>query len=173
MLDKLKAIYFKASYYFNPEYQRLKDIVIDYIYFYCYEQIVPHYQTADGGEYIGFEKPENFEVKGVVNKVRDKDRVRILIEGSRIHTELADRFNNMNIKRPSNFYEILEKEIIKLKAGGYILEDLNVSGAYSLTQKGKNHYVSGNSLEDKFINKRNSFVSIFISLIALFISILL
>jgi len=165
--------------------ERLKDIIIDHIYHYCYNEIVRKIESDDVKLTLDVEsKIENDSVlksiyddiiksKGPIKMfydTRDKTHCKV-IEGNTVHKSFTDRLLAQSFKKSDKLNLYIEEALTYLIHRSYISRNQPIESEVTLTQKGINHYTSGGSFEDKYVKGRNAGIALIISIISIVIAI--
>lgn len=171
--------------------ERLKDIIIDSIFDYCENEIVKKHITKSA--YIETTEEIPFKENSILNIVlprmmkspdyrvyfdkRDKEFCAILSEdGNRIHEIFFRKLEYLGYKRNENLKKEVENIIGFLKIRSYISHDFSKKNELRLTDKGRNHYKTGESFEEIYVKgwvARRALLISGISIIIAIISVLL
>lgn len=166
------------------KFERLKDILIDHVYDYCYNEIV---QKMEGdGNSITYDSPSLLEDEATsrfVEKIknanhfrayyttRDKEFCQLITTPDYISPKLIAKVEISKIRSGRNFINKVAKAQDYLIARSYFSRNNPHPERIKLTEKGLRHYLDGKSFETDYLNSRNSNVAIVISIISIFIAL--
>ena len=165
--------------------ERLKDIIIDYIYHYCYNEVVKKIE----GKTIKITLPEGSSTQDdpvlkslidymmipptsvkMFHDVRNEAYCK-LIEGDVVHKSFMDNLLSQGYKKSDKLSSHIEGTLNFLVNRSYLSRNLPVKTEYKLTPKGINHYNTGRSFEDIYIKGRHAFLGLIISIISIVIAV--
>ena len=164
--------------------ERLKDIIIDHIYDYCYNEVVKKIKgdsaniTLDAHSKIEDDpllqsifdnliKPSK-SIKMVHDK-RNENYCKV-IEGNVVHKSFMDKLLSQGFNKSKKLNEQIETALNFLVYRSYLARNLPIQIEFTLTPKGINHYTSGRSFEELYIKERNTRIALTISIISIFIA---
>jgi hypothetical protein len=164
--------------------ERLKDIIIDQIYHYCYNEVVLKIEsdTLNVTLEAGNKLKDNPYIKELISKfIGSSDKAKMhydtrndtycnLIEGREPLKSFMDRLIVQGYKRSENLHNNIENAIQFLVYRSYLKRNYPKTTELALTQKGINHYTTGRSFEDLYINGRNTGIALIISIISIVIA---
>jgi hypothetical protein len=164
--------------------ERLKDIIIDHIYHYCYNEIVRKIK-GDNAQ-MTFDVESKIEDDSVLKKIYDEilkssSSIKMfydarnqsyckVVDGVIVQKSFMERLLAQGFKKSERLNLDIEEALTFLVHRSYITRNQPIENEVSLTQKGINHYTSGNSFEDKFIKGRNAKIALIISIISIAIA---
>jgi len=165
--------------------ERLKDIIIDHVYDYCFNEIVM--KIEGGGHKIelgGKSKIEDDpfmqdiheaikksgEYKAYYDK-RNKKYCKI-IEGEIVVKSFTDKLLYLGFEKSDTLHLEINEAIKFLKHRSYLSQNQPIDSEYSLTDKGLNHYLTGASFEDKYLQNQDSHQTRIISIVSLIVAIM-
>lgn len=166
------------------KFERLKDILIDHVYDYCYNEIV---QKMEGdGNSITYDSPSLLNEEPTARFVdqlknakhfrayyttRDTDFCQIITPPDFISPKLSNRFDQSKIRRGTNIIKKVDKAQSYLVARSYFSINNPHPDRIKLTEKGLRHYLDGASFEIEYLNRRNSNIAIVVSFISILIAL--
>ena len=163
--------------------ERLKDIIVDHVYDYCFNEVVM--KIEGGGHKIelgGKSKIEDDpfmqdiheaikksgEYKAYYDK-RNKKYCKI-IEGKNVFKSFTDKLLYLGFEKSDTLHVEINETIKFLIHRSYLSQNQPIDSEYSLTEKGLNHYLSGISFEDKFIQNQIATYTLIISIISIILA---
>lgn len=168
---------------FKTRNERLKDILIDFVYDHCYNEIV---QRMEGdGSSITYDDPSVLEepmtarfVEQLKNSkrfrayytTRDTEFCQILTDKKKLSLGLSKRLENSGFKIGIKLIKKIQSAQKELINKRYFVEGNPIKSRIKLTEKGLRHYLDGKSFEDQYINRRNSNIAIVISIFSIAIA---
>lgn len=170
---------------FRTKKERLKDLLIDHVYDYCYNEIV---QRIEGdGNSLTFDDPALLDLPETARFVeklrmakqyrayyttRDDEFCQIVPNKEDLSLRLTKRLKNSGFKSGKKMINQVLKAQNELISKSYFSEGNPIKSKIKLTEKGLRHYLDGKSFEDDYINRRNSNIAIVISVFSIIIAIL-
>lgn len=161
---------------------RLKDVIIDYVYYYCFDQKVLRIRTHSGDVFsydtreLAKNDPllEHFKgnVKRIGSETRNSEYCKILLGEPKVHEALTRRLLTLGFKKSKSLYKELEESIDYLVAGSYLVRDFDEPQKVKLSEKGLKHYKDGNSFEKSHVGSSNTNKALIISLCSIAIALL-
>lgn len=168
---------------FKTRSERVKDILIDFVYDHCYNEIV---QRMEGdGNSITYDDPSVLEEPGIARFVeqlisskqfrayyttRHTEFCQILPNNKELSQGLSERLNNSGFKVGNNLTKKVQRAQKELITKSYFIEGNPIKSKIKLTEKGLRHYLDGKSFENQYLNRRNSNIAIVISIISIVIA---
>jgi hypothetical protein len=167
--------------------ERLKDIIIDHIYHYCFNEIVKKIKgdsaniTLDVGSKLEDDQTLNdiyeklIKPSKSINFSYDTRNAThcIVIEGKNVQKTFMDKLLGLGFKKSNKLHYHIESSLKFLLNRSYISQNQPIKTQYSLTQKGLNHYSSGKSFEESYRKGRNAAFALIISIISITLAITL
>lgn len=142
--------------------ERLKDIIIDHINDYCYNEVVQKIEggtaslTLDAGSKIKddpvLQPFYDFKIKSqgpikMYFTVRNATHCQV-IEGNMILKSFSEKLLSQGFKKSDKLSTFIEDALKTLVHRSYLARNLPKKVEFALTHKGINHYTSGRSFED-------------------------
>lgn len=168
---------------FKRNFERLKDILIDQVYDYCYNDIV---QRLEGdGNSITYDDPSLLKdevtakfVEQIKNSrsvrayytTRDTNFCQLVTEHENIAPSLTKKLELSGIRNKKTITQVLKAQEF-LVSRSYFTRGNPKTNMVKLTEKGLRHYLDGKSFETEYINARNSNVALVISWISIVIAL--
>lgn len=171
--------------YSKKKKERIKDILIDHVYDFCYNEIVQ--RMEGGGHSLTFDNPTQLKdptTKAIVDLIKNSKNVKgyyttrdakfckIITSPNSLHSTLIDKLQKSNFSKGRG----LQKNIISaqdfLISRSYFVQGNPIKSEVKLTEKGIQHYLDGKSFEDNYINRRNSNIAIIISIGSIIIALI-
>jgi hypothetical protein len=171
--------------------ERLKDIVIDFIYDYCWNEVVKKVEAKN----LNVEFPDNYPIDKdeilkdiftgikksggakLYHATRDKEYCKVIRkDGKAVNSEFIKKLEFLGYKRNDQLEKEVNKTIEFLHIRSYLANNLPVKTEFKLTEKGLNHYRTGKSFEEIYIKgwvARRALLISGISIIIAIISVLL
>lgn len=165
--------------------ERLKDILIDHVYDYCYNQIV---QKIEGdGIKMTSEVPSllNEETdKIILDKLSKSKKIKmyyetrqtkycnIILTKDDLHKSLLEKLKQLGFSKGKNLKSRVVETHNLLLNRSYFAKNQPIENEVRLTEKGIKHYLDGKSFEDEYISRRNSNIAIVISISSIIIAII-
>lgn len=164
--------------------ERLKDIIIDQIYHYCYNEVVKKIEVGT----LKVELPAEGKLQdypnlpGLINLYADSGHGKMcydtrnepfcnLIEGSEPLLSLMETLKSQGYNQRNLHVIHIEKAIQFLVNRSYLRQNAPKKTELALTQKGINHYSTGRSFEETYIKGRNAAIALIISIISIVIAV--
>jgi hypothetical protein len=164
--------------------ERLKDIIIDHVYDYCFNEVVM--KIEGGGNKIELGRGskveddpfmqvihENIKKSGEYKAYYDKRNKKYckIIEGKNIFKSFTDKLVYLGFEKSDTLHLEINEAIQFLLHRSYLSHNQPIESEYSLTDKGLNHYLTGASFEDKYLQNQDSHQTRLISVISLVVAI--
>jgi len=155
--------------------ERLKDIIIDHIYSHCYDEIA---RTMEGEKpveqypgddpdlqriYDTFIKPSG-EVR-IFQDLRKATHCRIIIDRS-VESNLAEKLVSQGYPKNGRMLKKVEDALQYLITRSYLIKKYPANSEYTLTPKGIEHYSSGKSFEDAYLNGKYTIIALTFSIVS-------
>lgn len=161
--------------------ERLKDILIDQVFDYCFNEKVavmesngdkisaPSFDDIPKEERLLFS--QQFPRKRYYAN-RKVEYCQVIFKDQGVHPKLMEKLLFLGYEKGSKLQREIESANKFLIIRSYFSENNPNKNEVKLTQKGFQHYMDGKSFEDNFILRRNSNWAIFISIISLVLSMM-
>ena len=166
--------------------ERLKDIIIDHIYHYCYNEIVKKIKGDSAS--ITLDSSSRLDDDPVLKSIyenmiktsksfsfsyatRDVTYCKV-IEGEVVLKSFMDKLRSSGFKKGPRLHIHIKKALDFLLHRSYILQNQPIDTEYALTQKGLNHYDEGKSFEESYLQGRNARTALIISIISITLAII-
>lgn len=163
--------------------ERLKDIIIDHIYNYCYNEVV---KTLAGEDYAEQDKIPSEEdpfmrkmydayikpspaVK-IFHDIRTATQCRIL-EGKMIQQSFSRKLLALGYRDSNELNSEVAKALDFLVRRSFLVQKLSGISEFSLTPKGIDHFSTGKSFELVYINGRLVRIALILSIISFIASL--
>ncbi|MBW8244403.1 hypothetical protein K1F50_16455 [Muricauda oceani] len=169
---------------FKTKNERIKDILIDFVYDHCYNEIV---QRMEGdGSSITYDDPSALKeprterfVEQLTNSkqfrayytTRGTEFCQIISNKQELAFGLSKRLQNSGFKIGNKLDKQVQKVRKELIMKSYFIEGNPIKSKIKLTEKGLRHYLDGKSFEDQYLNRRNSNIAIVVSIFSILIAI--
>ena len=164
--------------------ERIKDIIIDHIFDYCYNDIV--HKAEGGGISLSAESGEQLGdpvMKSLDDAARDSGNYKnyfgpreveyctVLVREDTIHKAFSEKLQVLGIKKSKTLYRKIISAHSFLLARSYISKSKPIESKVKLTEKGLRHYLDGKSFEEAFVVRRNSNIALVVSFISIALAI--
>jgi len=166
--------------------ERLKDIIIDHVYHYCFNEVI---KKIEGDSIkLGVDADTNINEDPVLKSALDQilkskgpkelkyetrdTRYCNIIEGIEVQKSFMDRLLSQGFKKSNMLNTRIENAIVELIHKSYLARNQPITKEITLTQKGLNHYNTGLSFEKLYIEGRNGRIALIISIISITIAVL-
>lgn len=162
---------------------RLKDILINHVFDYCYNEIVKKFESegfnfsSDGPE--GFKDPsiqtliEHSIKRGssrFYHGTRDSEYCKILVKKDHTQKTLIDKLLHHGFRKGKKLYKHIENAHSFLIVNSYFAQNYHDKNEIKLTEKGLRHYLEGKSFEQDYLANRNSNLALILSIISIIIA---
>ena len=154
--------------------ERLKDIIIDHIYSHCYDEIVrtiegeqPEEKSYDDPDlqkiYNTFIKTSG-EVK-IFHDIRRATHCRVIVDRS-VEPELLQKLVSQGYNKNGKTTRDVEEALDFLVNRSFLMKKYPANSEYTLTTKGVEHYSSGKSFEEYYMNGRYAKIALTFSIVS-------
>ncbi len=155
--------------------ERLKDIIIDHVYSHCYDEIIKTIEGEEPSDKYPGDDPDlrkiydtfiktSGEVK-ILNDIRRATHCRIIIDKA-IETSLAGKLESLGYPGNGALTKKVEDALRYLVNRSYLIKKYPANSEYTLTTKGVEHYSSGRSFEDSYIQGRYAKMALTFSIVS-------
>lgn len=156
--------------------ERLKDIIIDHIYSYCYDEIARTIEGEKAEEnypgddpdlqkiYDTFIKPSG-EIR-IFHDVRRATHCRVIVDKA-IEPSLAGKLVSQGYSNNGGMTRKVEKALEFLVNRSYLIKKYPANSEYTLTTKGVEHYSSGRSFEEQYSAGRDAKIALTFSVVSI------
>lgn len=168
----------------KAKHNRLKDILINHVYDYGYNQVV---QKIEGeGFSLTYEDPTipkgDFEKHLIENALktgplkayystRDKEYCKVIEEDGVLHKELINKLLDSKFQKSNSLFRRVKKAHDELITESYLSRNNPIQNEVRLTPKGKKHYIDGLSFERVYRTRRIASIALWLSGISIIIAI--
>ncbi len=167
------------------EKEKLKDILIDHVYDFCFNEIVQRIES-DGIE-LTYDDPKllnNPEDKALLEQIkrpksfrgyyttRETEYCNIIRNENKLPKTLNDKLKLSGFSRKKSLIKNISSAQEFLIARSYFSKNRPIEDEVKLTEKGIRHYLDGKSFEDIYVQRRNSNIAIIISSFSIIIALI-
>ncbi|HEX2967756.1 MAG TPA: hypothetical protein VHO46_01535 [Bacteroidales bacterium] len=155
--------------------ERIKDIIIDHVYSRCYDAIARKIEGEDADEkYPGDDADmqkiyETFiKTSGEVRIFHDLRRAthcRIIVDRS-VEPLLTEKLDSEGFQSNARMTRKVEDALRFLVNRSYLIKKYPANSEYTLTTKGVEHYSSGRSFEEAYLNGRTAKIALTFSIVS-------
>lgn len=155
--------------------ERLKDIIIDHIYSHCYNEIArtvlgektdedqPGYDPDLQGIYDTFIRTSG-EVR-ILQDLRRATHCRVIVDKA-IEPLLAEKLVSQGYSTNGRMTRKVEDALQYLVTRSYLIKKYPANSEYTLTRKGIEHYSSGRSFEESYMEGRYAKIALTFSIVS-------
>lgn len=165
--------------------ERLKDIIIDHVYHYCFNEKIKKLEGDNINLNIDVEADINDDpvTKSAYEQIlKSKEKLNFrfetrntiycsIIEGNAVHKSFMERLLAQGFVKSDKLASQIEDSVTELVHKSYLTRNQPISNELSLTQKGINHYNTGLSFERLFTEGRIARTALIVSIISIILSI--
>ena len=169
---------------YSSNIEKLKDILIDHVFDYGFNEVVQKVESDEIN--VTYDDPRELEDPGTKTLVdsirksgsfkayyttRDKKYCKILLGENTVHKSLIQKLELLGYRKGKRLYGRIEKAQEQLIARSFLVRNNPIKEEVRLTEKGLRHYLDGKSVEDDFIQRRNSNNALIVSIVSFVVAL--